>query len=105
MANRGRARTRPAEQSGEKLLAVEVDGERYTIDSRAFTIGEKQLMKRELSRLGYEADDIDWIAASVWIIRRREDRQLSFADAMESMTIGDIQDREVVDAEVDSPEA
>lgn len=105
MGNRGRDRMPDAKKRAETLVALEIDGERITVDSRAITLRERQEMKRALADLPVEADEMDWVAAAAWITMRRSDPALTLDDVMDRVTVGDVQDREFVDAEADSPEA
>lgn len=86
------------------VIAVEIDGERLVIDNRAMTIRERQLVRRELAQIA-NPDRMDWIAGAVWIARRRTDPNVTFDDICDALTIGDIEDVEIVEPESDSPEA
>jgi hypothetical protein len=103
MASRGRERSGGTKTS-TKLLAIEVNGERVTIDTRAMTIRERQTLRAELAKLPVDADQQDWIAGAVWIALRRDTPDLTFGEVCDSLTIGDVSDLEYLDSEADSPE-
>ena len=102
--SRGRERSGKP-KSAERLLAIEVNGERVTIDARVMTMRERVLLRAELAKLPVEADEMDWTVGAVWIAMRRNDETLTFDDVLDSVTLGDVLDREAVEPEVDSPEA
>lgn len=107
MGSRGRDRSnadRGIKPAGS-LIAIEVNGERVVIDSRAMTMRERSVLRAELAKLPVEADNMDWTVGAVWIAMRRTDPDLTFDEVLDSVTVGDIADRELVDAEADSPEA
>lgn len=85
------------------VIAVEINGERLVIDNRAMTIRERQLVRHELAAIT-NPDRMDWIAGAVWIARRRTDPTVTYDDVCEALTIGDIDDVELVEPESDSPE-
>lgn len=104
MAGRGRERSGGG-KSAEKLLAIEVNGQPVTIDVRAMSMRERVLLRSELAKLPVEADEMDFRVGAVWIALRRDDESLSFDEVLGSVTVGDMLDPLVVDAEADSPEA
>lgn len=103
MASRSRERSGKAGSS--KLLAIEVNGERLTIDTKAMTMRERQLLRRELATIGVEPDTMDWTAGAVWIALRRTDPTITFEDVCDSLTVDDLQGVEMVDADGADPEA
>ena len=88
-----------------RLMAIEVNGQRVTIDNRSMTMRERQTLRAELAKLPVEPDQQDWIAGAVWIALRRDDEKLTFDDVCNSLTIGDVSDLEIIEPEADSPEA
>jgi hypothetical protein len=102
--SKARERTKGTKAS-ERLMALEVNGQRVTIDHRAMTMRERQTLRAELAKLPVEPDELDWVTGAVWIALRRDDAELTFEQVCDSITVGDMQARTLVDAEVDSPEA
>lgn len=105
-----RERTRAAQGKAEKVgwptFKVNVGGEEVIVDPNTFTGKERQLMKRELATLGYEADGEDRTYASIWLTMRRVNPLLTFDDVLEKVTALDYLESATVDAgEDDSPEA
>jgi hypothetical protein len=104
MASRGRERSGGG-KAAEKLLAIEVNGTPVTIDARAMSMRERVLLRAELAKLPVDPDEFDFRVGAVWIAMRRDDENLTFDDVLGSVTVGDMLDPIVVDAEADSPEA
>lgn len=102
--SRGRERSGKP-KSAERLLAYEVNGERVVVDVRAMTMRERSELRHALSTLPVEADEVDWQVGAVWIALRRKDSSITFDEVFDSMTLGEMLDREPVDPEADSPEA
>jgi hypothetical protein len=105
-------RTRTAEAKGKKpsealpVVKVMVNGEPVVVNAATFTGRERQLMKKELAGLGYEADGEDAMYAAIWVVMRRNDPTLSMGDVLDSVTSGDFADAETVGEDADdSPEA
>jgi hypothetical protein len=88
-----------------RLLAVEIDGRKVTVDQRSLTIRESQLLRAELDKIGVKPGSNDWFAGLVWITLRRDNATLTYAQVCESLTIGEVEDAEFVEAEADAPEA
>jgi hypothetical protein len=86
-----------------KLVAVEVNGERLVIDSKAMTIRERQQARAELALLP-DSDSTDAMAASIWIAMRRTNPALTFAEVCDSLTVADLDDAEFLEDDT-SPEA
>lgn len=104
MASRGRERS-GVKSASSKLMTIELNGERLVIDNASMTLRERQVLRAELAKLPAEADSMDWTAGAVWIALRRTDPSVTFDDVCDSLTIGDIGDLEMVEPEVDDPEA
>lgn len=100
----GRGRDRSG-KTPDRLMVIEVNGEPLTIDNRAMTMRERQVLRAELAKLPVEPDQQDWVTGAVWIAMRRNDPALTFDEVCESLTVGDVSDLEMVDPEADSPEA
>lgn len=86
-------------------MAIEVNGQTVTIDTRAMTMRERQMLRAELAKLPVEPDEMDWTVGAVWISLRHNDPDLTFEQVCDSVTLGDILDREAIEPEADSPEA
>jgi hypothetical protein len=104
MASRGRDRSGGG-KAAEKLLAIDVNGQQVVIDHRAMSMRERQMLRAELAKLPVDPDEMDWTAGAVWIALRRDDADLTFEAVCESITVGDMAARTLVDPEADSPEA
>lgn len=92
-------------KAARKLLAVEVDGRKVTVDQRSLTIRESQLLRAELAKIGVEPSADDWFAGVLWITLRRDDPALTYAEVCDSLTVGAVRDANLVEAEPDAPEA
>jgi hypothetical protein len=90
--------------TAEKLMAIEVNGERLVIDTKAMTIAERQLVRGELAKLP-APDSTDSLVGAIWIRLREKDETLTFAEVCESLTVGDMDAIEFFEAETDTPEA
>lgn len=99
------ARDRSGVKSTSKLMAIELNGERLTIDNTVMTLRERAMLRAELAKLPVEADQMDWTAGAVWIALRRTDPTVTFDDVYDSLTIADIGDLEMVEPGADDPEA
>lgn len=104
MAGRGRTRSGKGTATDRKLMAIEVNGEHITVDSKAMSIAERQLVRSELAKLA-APDFMDSVAGAVWITLRRNDKALTFAEVCENLTVEQLEGAEYVDAEDASPEA
>ena len=102
----GRGRERSgAGKAAERLMAIEVNGEKITVDVRSMSMRERSVLRAALAQLPVEPDEVDWTVGAVWIAMRRNDPTLTFDDVLDAVTVGDVLDREPVEAEADSPEA
>lgn len=107
------AKERTLEALGKKkasdaipVVKIVIDGEPVIVDPATFTGRERQLMKIELTKLGYSPDEEDMLYAAIWIVMRRTEPATKFADVLDSVTLGDLADAEKVGSdEDDSPEA
>lgn len=104
MASRSRERS-GVKSSTAKLMVIELDGKRLTVDNSVMTLRERQLLRAEILKLPAEADWMDWTAGGVWIALRRDDPTITFDEVCDSLTVGDISDLEMVEPEADDPEA
>ena len=92
------------------VLQINVNGVLQTIDPNSLTLRERQICKVELTKLGYEPDELDIISATIWVIMRRSDPDLTFEDVCEGITIQDLQDTDelmsgtLLDLDPDDPE-
>jgi hypothetical protein len=79
-------------------FTVKVNGDELLVDSRTFTMKEHRLRRRELTRISVEddlvPDDADIMAASIWVVLRRSDPDLTFDDVLNSLSFGDMADRQ-----------
>ena len=80
-----------------------VNGVPVTIDQRTLTMSERQAVKRELAKLDYEADDLDALCATIWVVMRRTDTALTFTDVCDSLTLESL--TEATEGDPTSPEA
>lgn len=81
---------------------VRVNGAEVEVDHRTFTLAERRASRAAVLKLT-EGDDLvpdetDALAALVWVVLRRSDPELAFADVLDSLTLGDLADAEPVDA-------
>lgn len=77
---------------GPPIVTLNVNGEPVTIDQRTLTMSERQAVKRELAKLDYEADDLDALCATIWVVMRRTDAALTFVDVCDSLTLESLSD-------------
>lgn len=75
---------------GAPLVTLNVNGSPVTIDQRTLTMSERQAIKREIAKLDYEPDDLDALCATIWVVMRRTDPALTFADVCDSLTLEDL---------------
>lgn len=97
------ARERSGITSANDLVTIKVNGEPVVIDQRTLTMRERQQIKAELHKLDYPADDMDALMGAIWVVMRRSDPTLKYAEVCESITVGDLTDAETGGAD-DSPE-
>src|SRR5688572_22182786 len=95
--------------SGVPLMTITVNGQVVTIDQRTLTMRERQAVKTELAKLPYyvpgtDPDDMDALAATIWVVMRRDDAALTFEEVCESITIATLEEAEAVEADPLSPE-
>jgi hypothetical protein len=91
-------------KSDDRLMALEVNGERLVIDNRAMTIRERRILRAELAKLPVEPDTQDWVAGGAWIALRRTEPDISYDEVCDSITVGDVSDLEMIEAEASDPE-
>ena len=88
-----RDRTREAQgksSNGITALNVTVNGVTHVIDARTFTIRENYARKRVLQDNDLPTDDnLLTAAASVWVVLRREDPDVTLDSVLDAMTVGD----------------
>lgn len=72
---------------GAPIVTLNVNGSPVTIDQRTLTMSERQAVKRELAKLDYEADDLDALCATIWVVMRRTDAALTFTEVCDSLTL------------------
>ncbi len=99
------------ERSGVKpindAVTITVNGRRVYIEPETLTMKERQLLKREMAQLGYDPDETDILMATIWVVMKRDDAELTFDEVCESITVGSLTDMEtsVVDGrDLDDPE-
>jgi hypothetical protein len=97
------ARERSGIGSSNDLVTINVNGVPVLIDQRTLTMRERQQVKSELHKLDYPADQMDMLMGAIWVVMRRTDPTLTFAEVCESITVGDLEDVEAVGSD-DSPE-
>jgi hypothetical protein len=80
------------------VIRVVIGGEsrEVVVDPRAMTLMERRLIKVELAKLGYEPDDTDVLAGSIWIAMRRDDPALTYDEVCEAITFEDLRDPDEV---------
>lgn len=93
---------------------VRVDGVDVAVDHRTFTLAERRASRAAVLALtdgdDLQPDEADALGALVWIVLRRSTPDLTFAEVLESLTVGDLADAEPLNvAELedrdDDPEA
>lgn len=105
------ARERTLEAMGKtktdvQPMKVAIDGQELIVDVRTLTGRDRRLMKAELAKLDYPADDEDFLYAAIWVVLRRSRPDVTFDEVLDAVTLGDLMDAEVGDVEGDdSPEA
>ncbi len=77
---------------------VRVNGEEVEVDHRTFTLAERRASRAAALKLStgddLAPDEVDAIAALVWVVLRRSTPELPFEDVLSSMTLGDLADAE-----------
>lgn len=66
-------------------------------------MSERQAVKREIAKLDYDADDLDVLCATIWVVMRRTDSALTFADVCDSITLESLSEA-TTDGDPTSPE-
>lgn len=84
-------------KGGAPLVTLNVNGEPVTIDQRTLTMSERQAIKRELAKLEYEPDDLDALCATIWVVMRRNDSALTFAEVCDVLTLESLSEAEAGD--------
>ena len=94
--------------ASEQLLTITFEGRALVIDPRTFTMAEQRRMRGALhaanAEFGIEPDEMDFIAACVWTVARRDDVTLTFDEVSESLTIADITAAKQSTPDADDPE-
>lgn len=87
------------------VVKVTVNGEDIVLDAATLTGTERQMMKRSMANLGYPADEEDAFYTLIWVVMRRSDSSLTFANVCDAVTLTDVGTAVPVDAsEDDSPQ-
>lgn len=93
---------------------VTVNGDTVEVDQRTFTLAERRASRVALLAQSngddLAPDETDAIAALVWTVLRRSDKELTLDDVCGSLTVGDLAGAETVKADEqsnqdDDPEA
>lgn len=93
---------------------VVVNGEAVEVDQRTFTLAERRASRVALLAQSNDddlaPDETDAIAALVWTVLRRSDKDLTLDDVCASLTVGDLAGAETIEADDltnrdDDPEA
>ena len=93
---------------------VTVNGDTVEVDQRTFTLAERRASRVALLAQSSDddlaPDETDAIAALVWTVLRRSDKELTLDDVCASLTVGDLAGAEPVKADDqsnqdDDPEA
>eukprot|EP00752_Nemacystus_decipiens_P016644 g14884.t1 len=86
-----------------RVLSIRVNDEQVLIDPRSLTFAERKMVKREAAKID-DADEMDTMALTVWVVLRRDDPELTPDEVFESLTFGDMVDADVASPEIDDPE-
>lgn len=106
MASKSRERSGIVDRTAPPVAKITVDGVEVYVDASTFTGRERSIMKRALAGLGYAPDGEDAMFASLWIVMRRTQPDLTFDEVLDTVTMADMATAEIVAAdEDDSPEA
>ena len=93
---------------------VTVNGDTVEVDQRTFTLAERRASRVALLAQSNDddlaPDETDAIAALVWTVLRRADKELTLEDVCASLTVGDLASAETINADDlsnqdDDPEA
>ena len=91
---------------------VTVNGDTVEVDQRTFTLAERRASRVALLAQSNDddlaPDETDAIAALVWTVLRRSDKELTLKDVCASLTVGDLASAETVKGDGnqdDDPEA
>jgi hypothetical protein len=93
---------------------VTVNGDSVEVDQRTFTLAERRASRVALLAQSngddLAPDETDAIAALVWTVLRRSDKELTLDEVCESLTVGDLAGAETIKADEqsnqdDDPEA
>lgn len=91
------------QSTASPLLTLMVNGEPVTVDQRSLTMSERQAVKRELAKLEYETDELDVLTATIWVVMRRTDSALTFAEVCDGITLDSLSTA-TTDVDESSPE-
>lgn len=90
------------QSAASPVVTLLVNGDPVTIDQRTLTMSERQAVKREMAKLEYDADDLDALCATIWVVMRRTDPALTFVDVCDSLTLESLS--EATEGDPTSPE-
>lgn len=90
------------QSAASPVVTLLVNGDPVTIDQRTLTMSERQAVKREMAKLDYDADDLDALCATIWVVMRRTDPALTFVDVCDSLTLESLS--EATEGDPTSPE-
>jgi len=97
----GRERSGIQSQTGDTLvIRVSIGGNTpidVVVDPSTLTLMERRRIKIEMAKLGYEPDQTDMLAGSIWVVMQRDDLALTYDEVCESITFGDMQDPTLVE--------
>jgi hypothetical protein len=86
-------------------ISIRVNGVEVVIDPMTLTLREQQQVKGALAKLDYPADENDMLAATIWVIMRRQDTSLTFDDVCGAITLADIAAAAPTTSDPSDPEA
>ena len=86
--------------SPPEAFSVEVNGRVYEIDIRHITFAERRQIRVELAKLEGDSDGFDFTAGLIWTFVRRNDPDITLAQIMDAVTIGQAMTA-VVDGDAD----
>ena len=96
MGSAGRERSGIQSAVGDQLVIRVTLGDNVErevhVDPRSLTLMERRLIKQQLATLGYEADEVDVLAGSIWVVMRREDAAITYDEVCEAIQFEDLQD-------------
>jgi hypothetical protein len=72
------------------VVSFELDGKKIVVNVATLTIGERRRARAELKKLGDDVDELDGLAAMIWVHLRRDDPTLELEQLLDKLTIGDL---------------